>query len=74
MLLKKWANEKIKRKIKKYLKTNVMKTNIRNLQDATKAEREVHNDTGLPQKRRKISNQQLNLPPKRIRKKKKNKT
>ena len=30
----------------------------------------VHRDTGLPQKR-KISHQQLNLPPKRIRKKKK---
>ena len=50
-----------------------MKTTIRNLQDATKAEREVHNDTGLPQKRRKISNQQLNLPPKRMRKRRTNK-
>ena len=29
---------------------------------------ETHTDIGLPQKRRKISNQQLNLLPKRIRK------
>ena len=35
------------------------------------AQREVHSNTGLPQKRRKISNQQLNLPPIRIQKKKK---
>ena len=32
------------------------------------AQREIQSNTGLPQKRRKISNQQLNLPPKRIRK------
>ena len=30
--------------------------------------REVHSNTGLPQKKRKITNQKLNLPPKRIRK------
>ena len=30
--------------------------------------REVHSNTGLPQKTRKISNKQPNLPPKRIRK------
>ena len=32
------------------------------------SEIEVHSDTGLPQKTRKISNKQPNLPPKRIRK------
>ena len=32
------------------------------------AQREIHSNTGLPQKRRKISNQQLNLPPKRTEK------
>ena len=32
------------------------------------AQREIHSDTGLPQKKRKISNQQLNLPPKELEK------
>ena len=32
---------------------------------------EVHRDTGIPQKSRKISNKQPNLPPKRIKKKNK---
>ena len=32
------------------------------------SKREVYSDTGLSQKTRKISNKQLNLPPKRIRK------
>ena len=36
--------------------------------------REVPSDTSLPQKGRKISNQQLNLPIKRIRKRRRNKT
>ena len=35
--------------------------------------REVHSDTGLPQKTRKISNNQPNLPLKRIRKRRTNK-
>ena len=35
--------------------------------------REVHSNTGLPQKTRKISNQQSNLPRKRIRKVRTNK-
>ena len=38
------------------------------------SQREVHSNTGLPQKRRKIPNQQLNLLPKRIRKGRTNKT
>ena len=47
---------------------------IQNLWDATKAVlRGKFIDTGLPQKRTKISNQQLNLPPKRIRKGRTNK-
>ena len=37
-------------------------------------QRKVHSNTGLPQKRRKILNQQLNLPPKRIRKRRTKKT
>ena len=32
--------------------------------------RKIHSNTGLPQKTRKISNKQPNLPPKRIRKRK----
>ena len=36
--------------------------------------RKVHRDTGLPQKTRKISNKQPNLPPKRIRNRRTNKT
>ena len=31
------------------------------------SQREVHNDIGLPQKPRRISNEQPNLPPERIR-------
>ena len=38
------------------------------------AQREIHSDTGLPQKRRKISNQQINLSPKLIRKRRRNQT
>ena len=36
--------------------------------------REVHSDTGLPQKTRKISNKQSKLQTKRIRKRRTNKT
>ena len=32
------------------------------------AQREIHSNTGLPQKRRKISNQQLNPPPNELEK------
>ena len=35
---------------------------------------EIHSDTVLPQKRRKLSNWQLNPPPKSIRKRRTNKT
>ena len=38
------------------------------------SKREVHSNTGLPQETGKISNKQPNLPPKRIRKRRTNKT
>ena len=38
------------------------------------SKREVHSDTGLPQETRKIPNKPPNLPPKRIRKRRTNKT
>ena len=58
----KWINEKIKREIKKYFKTNDNEdTTIRKPLGCHKssAQREINSDTGLPQKRRKISNWQL---------------
>ena len=68
MLLKnQWVNEEIKKEIKKYLETNDNEdTTIQNLWELL---REIHSNTGLPQKRRKISNQKLNPSPKCIRKK-----
>ena len=74
---KQWVNEEIKREIKKYLKTNGSEnTTIWKSMGCHKSssQREVHSDTGLPQQRRKILNQQLNLPPKRIGKRRTNKT
>ena len=65
MLLKnQWVKEEIKREIKKYLETNDNEnTTIQNLWECkNSAKREVHSDTGLLQKRRKISNGQLNPP------------
>ena len=73
MLLKnQWVNKESKGKLKKYLETNDNEnTIIQNLWDDAKAVlRGKFSDTGFPQKRRNISNQQLNLPSKRIRKKK----
>ena len=69
MVLKKkqWVNKEIK----KYLETNNENTTIQNLGMLQKEFlEEVHSDTGPPQKTREISNQQPNLPLKRIRKKK----
>ena len=72
MLLKnQWVNEEIKKEIKKYLKTNDNEnTTIQNLWDATKALLRgkfivIH---AFLKKRRKTSNQQLKLSPKRIKK------
>ena len=58
--------------IRNYLETNDNEnTTIQNLWDAAKA---VHYNTGLPQTRIKLPNQQLNLPPKGMRKRRTNKT
>ena len=77
MLLKsQWVNEEIKREIKKYLETNDNEsTTIQYLWDAMKAvlRGKFIAIQAPPQKRRKILNHQLNLPPKRI-KKRTNKT
>ena len=68
MLLKNpWVNEEVKKEIKKYLKTNDNEdtTTPKSMgRHKSRAQREIHSQTGLPQKRRKISNQQLNPPPK----------
>ena len=73
MLLKKknqWVNEEIKKKIKKYLETNNNEdTTTQNLWDATKAVlrgRFIAIQAFL-KKEEKISNWQLNQPPKWIR-------
>ena len=66
-----WVNEEIKREIIKYLVTNDNEKHIiPNLWDAAKAilRGKFIVITGLPQKRREISNQQPNLSHKRIRK------
>ena len=71
-----WVNEEIKKRVKKYLKTDDNEnTTTQNLWDATKAALTGKFLTiqGLPQKT-KISNQQPNLPPKTIRKRRTNKT
>ena len=64
-----WVNEEIKKAIKNYLETNDNKnTSTHNLKKKKKTVLgEIHRKTGLPQKRRKISNQQLKLSPKRLR-------
>ena len=49
-----WVKEEIKKEIKKYLKANDYKdTSTQNLWDVAKAQREIHINTGLPQKRKK---------------------
>ena len=66
MLLKKnqWVNEEIKKEIKKYLETSDNEDiTTQNLWDAAKAVLRGKL-IGLPHKRRKISNQQPNPPPK----------
>ena len=64
MLLKnQWVNEEIKKEIKNTSRQMIMKTQPMGCCKSS-AQREIHSNTGLPQKRRKTSNQQLNLPPK----------
>ena len=64
MLLKnQWVNEEIKMEIQKHLKTNDNENKtIQNLWDSGKVvlSRKIHSNTDLSQKRRKISNRQLN--------------
>ena len=67
MLLKnQWVNEEIKKEIKKYLETNDNEDTYSDSMGCHKssAQREVHSNTGLLQKRRKISNRQLKPPTK----------
>ena len=78
MLLKsQWVNEEIKREIKKYLETNNNEdTSTQNQWDAAKAvlRGKFIAIQAFLKKRRKISNLQLNPPPKLIRKRRTNKT
>ena len=59
MLLKnRWVNEEIKKKLKNTLRQKIMKTHPLKIYGMMqkRAQREVHSNTGLPQKRRNISN------------------
>ena len=72
-----WVNEEIKKEIKKYLETNDNEdTTTQNLWDAAKAvlRGKFIAIQAFLKKRRKISNQQLNPPPKGTRKRRTNKT
>ena len=65
MLLKnQWVNEEIKEEIKKYLETDDNENStMQNLGcSKSRSYMEVHRNIGFPQKMRKISNKQPNLP------------
>ena len=65
---------KPKKKSENTLRQATMKTHpYKNLWDKNSSKREAHNDIGLPQETRKISNKQPNLPPKIFRGEKKTK-
>ena len=71
LLQNQWINKEIKKETEKYFKTNDNEnTTIQNLWDGTKAVLRGKFITiqAFFKKRRKVSNQQPNLPPKRIRK------
>ena len=71
-----WVNEEIKKEIKKYLEANDSEnTNIQKSMGCCKSSslREVHSNTGLPQKTEK-NFKQPNLSPKRIRQYRTNET
>ena len=72
---KQWVNKEIKREIKKYLNTNDNEnTTNQNLWHAAKAvlrEKFIATQAFLKKEEK---NQQLNIPPKRIRKRRTNKT
>ena len=66
-----WVNEEIKKEIQKYLETNDNEDTTTEKSmgySKSSAQREIHSNTGLSQNRKKISNRQLNPPPKLIRK------
>ena len=66
---------KPKRKFKNTLRQMTMQTQLYKVcKKQKKFLGEVHSDTGLPQKIRKFSNKQPNLPLKRTRKRRANKT
>ena len=66
---------KSERKFKNISTQMIMKTQPFKIYGMTQKQfLEVHSDTGLPQKRRKILNQQLNLPTELIRKRRTNKS
>ena len=73
---KQWVINEIKEEIRKNLETNNNKNNFTNSMGYSKSrsKREVHSDIDLPQETRKISNKQINLLPKRIRKRRPNKS
>ena len=77
MLLKwQWVNEEIKKEIKNNSRQMIMKRQPFKSMGCYKssAQRDIHSNTDLPQKRRKISNRQLNPTPEQIRKRRTKKT
>ena len=72
LLNNQWGTKEIKEEIKKYIETKENKYDIPKFmgQSKSSSKREVHSNTGLPQKIRRISNKQSNFTPKGNRKKK----
>ena len=70
LLNNEWVEQQIKEEIKNYMETNEDESMVfQNLWDSAKAViRWLFRNRGLPQETRKISNKQLNLTPKRARK------
>ena len=63
---KQWVNEEMEKKLKNTLRQMIMKAQHSESMGCCKssAQREIHSNTDFPQQRRKMSNRQLNPPPK----------
>ena len=64
LLKNKWANQEIKKEIKKHMEANENdNTTAQNLWDVAKAVMKVYSNPGLPKEGRKVLNTQPNLTP-----------